>query len=280
MPATTDILMITHRRPHYTRLSLNALLESCGESDRVWIWHNGSDQETLSVVNGFLDHPRVHRFNHSQGNVGLKEPTNWLWSNATGDHLAKVDDDCIVPKNWIRVLSEAHTGIPNLGIVGCWHFREEDVVPALIEKKIQTLANGHRIVVNSWIGGSGYLMKRGCLDTAGLITDTFTEYCMDLFVAGWINGWYFPLLYQDHMDDPRSPNSAIQSDADIERHLPLSARANGVTTVEEWTKQQERSALLVQRASTSPTHWTRRRRLLRRVRARIKKAVTGSSRQW
>jgi len=60
-----DILMITHNRAQYARITLARLLETCDARMRVWVWHNGDDAATLSVVRGFLNHPSVHRFNHS-----------------------------------------------------------------------------------------------------------------------------------------------------------------------------------------------------------------------
>jgi glycosyltransferase involved in cell wall biosynthesis len=61
---------------------------------RVWVWHNGTDEETLEIVQSFRDHPSFFKFHHSIENKKLNEPTNWLWTHAKGDFLSKVDDDC------------------------------------------------------------------------------------------------------------------------------------------------------------------------------------------
>ena len=103
----TDVLMITYNRPDYTRLALSELLARCDASMRVWVWHNGDDAETLALVRSFEDHPRFHRFHHSEQNVGLTAPTNWLLADATGAYLSKVDDDCVVPLNIVP-----HSGGP------------------------------------------------------------------------------------------------------------------------------------------------------------------------
>lgn len=97
MPPTTDILMITHNRPEYTRLALSRLLHTCDETMRVWIWHNGLHQETLDVVRTLRDHRHVFKFYHSPQNVKLREPTNWLWKHARGEYLSKVGDNCLLP---------------------------------------------------------------------------------------------------------------------------------------------------------------------------------------
>jgi hypothetical protein len=109
---SADVLYVSYRRPEYTRLSLERLLADADDSVRVWLWHNGTDEETLEVVRAASDHPRVHEFNHSVENQRLRGPTNWLWQNATGAFLGKVDDDCLVPTGWTKTLGRALVDAP------------------------------------------------------------------------------------------------------------------------------------------------------------------------
>lgn len=280
--AGTDVLMITYNRPVYTRLALDSLLERCDESMRVWLWHNGRDAATLEVVRSVLDHPRVHRFHHSEENQGLAAPTHWLWDNATGAYLSKVDDDCIVPEGWGPALRAAHEAEPRFGVLGCWRFQEEDFVPELAERKIQTFSGGHQLMVNLWVEGSGYLMKRACMERVGRLNPGkgFTDYCVRIGRAGWVNGWVYPFLYQEHMDDPRSEHSGLRSDADLQEFLPLSAKRNGVTSLDQWLAQLKRSARAVQQAPIEPAYWSPWRWRLRSLAGRVRRLVTRSERQW
>jgi hypothetical protein len=269
--ATVDVLMITHNRPAYTRLALGRLLETCDSSMRVWIWHNGDDVETLSIVRELSGHPRVHRFHCSEQNRMLREPTNWLWSESDSDFVSKVDDDCLLCDDWAGVLRSAHADVPAFGVIGCWRFPDEDFVPDLASTKIRQFNGGHRLLQNCWIEGSGYLMKRRCIDEQGLLRpgQSFTDYCVRLAGRGWINGWYYPFLRQEHMDDPRSSHSLLRSDADLMRYLPLSARNNGITTVAAWQAQLRRSARRLQEASVDPRCYYGWRSLIRRGRRKI-----------
>lgn len=278
----TDVLMITYNRPSYTALALGELLERCDESMRVWVWHNGMDHATLEVVRSFEGHPRFYRFHHSKENVALTEPTNWLFENAEGEYLSKVDDDCIVPLDWGAKLRKAHEDEPRFGVIGCWRFPDEDFVPELANQKIRSFDGDHQLMVNLWVEGSGYLMKRECVDRFGPLQEgqSFTDYCIEIGRAGWINGWVFPFLYQEHMDDPRAEHSGLKSDADLERFLPLSAKRNGVTSVAEWEEQLKRSARLCQEAPIDPNYWAPSRRKLRNIKNRVRRMLTGSKRQW
>lgn len=275
---TIDVLMITYNRPAYTKLALSRLLETCDANVRVWIWQNGSDPETLAVVNSLARHRYVHQYHHSIANQRLRAPTNWLFESSTGEFLSKVDDDCLLPYDWAQRLRAAHKDEPNLGVVGCWRFQKEDFVPSLAERKIRAIGGGHKILENCWVEGSGYLMKRACVKRAGLIREgeSFTSYCVRLALDGWINGWYYPFLEQEHMDDPRAPHSLLKSDADLAAYLPLSAKKSGVTSIEQWTEQLRHSARIVQAASTDPRAHTGWRRRIRSIANRIRMACGGS----
>lgn len=271
-----DVLMITHRRPRYARMSLERLLRQADERTRVWLWHNGDDAETLAVAREFAGHPRVHRFHHSPENQRLKAPTNWLWRESEGAYVSKVDDDCLLPDDWLVKLRAAHAANPEFGVVGCWRFQPEDFVPRLAQRKIRAFAGGVELLVNCWVQGSGYLMKRACVERRGLLPDAdpcFTKYCNRAAEAGFVNGFLYPFLYEDHMDDPRSPNTLLKCDDDIAEHAPLSAVRDGVTSLAVWQERVRWNAYMVQAAPTDP-RWLRGWRLrLRMLGSKAKRLV-------
>jgi GT2 family glycosyltransferase len=272
-----DILMITYDRPEYVRLSLPHLLDTCTPDTRVWVWHNGSDQPTLEAVEEHLGHPRVHRFRHSPVNAGLRGPTNWLWQEATGTYLSKVDDDCLPESGWLETLRQAHEDVPTFGVIGTWRFPDEDVDEALVAAKLADYPGGHQLLRNHWVQGSGYLVKRELIRQTGQLgeNESFSNWCVRAAQLGWVNGWYHPFLHEEHMDDPRSPNTIYRTDEDFMARRPLSARKTGVTTVSQWTEQMRHSARVVQAASLDLREY-RGWRLRRRTAARrIRLALTG-----
>jgi glycosyltransferase involved in cell wall biosynthesis len=267
-----DILMITYNRSAYTRLSLPRLLDTCDDRMRVWLWHNGSDEETLEVVRSLSNHPRVHEFHHSPENLRLRGPTNWFWSRASGQYLSKIDDDNLMPDGWAQTLRAAHEAAPRLGVIGCWSFRPEDHRPELARKKVIDVGGGHQILQNCWVAGTGHLMKRQCFEALGPLKDSqsFTNYCIHLAARGWINGWYYPFLYMENMDDPRSPYTELKTEEDFQKHRSLSAVKWGVTSLEECRRRQPRLALELQECSTDPRHYIGWQGQLRRVWGRLR----------
>jgi glycosyltransferase involved in cell wall biosynthesis len=278
--ATVDILMITYNSPEYVALSLPRLLDSCDENARVWLWHNGEDEQTLETVRAFADDARVHRFHHSRENVKLREPTNWLWAQADGDFVSKVDDDCIVQEDWLERLRAPYRDVDSFGILGSWRYPDEDFDPDLAAPKIKEFPGGHRVLHNHWVQGSGYLLPRALVERHGPLRDrqSFTQYCVDLARGGAVNGWLLPFVREDHMDDPRSPNSLFVDDESFRARMPLSAQALGVTKLSDWEDQMRQSARVAQTAPLDLADygaWRTRRRAITR---RVQRAVSGRAR--
>lgn len=277
----TDILMVTYQSTPYLHLSLPRLLETCSSDDRVWLWHNGDDGATLEALHAYRSHPAVTRFHHSKQNVRLNPPLRWLMRESRATYLSKVDDDCLVSPVWLDTFDAAHVANPQFGVVGSWRHPDEDLVPELADAKTETFADGHALMRNLWVQGSGFLLKRAWVERVGMLREdeSFPAYCIRLARAGAVNGWYRPFVLEDHMDDPRSAHTLIRSDADLLKRMPLSARAHGVTSLAEWQAQLQHSARVVQAASLRvQDHAGWRPRLKTRVR-RLRR-LTGRPRRW
>ena len=270
MTKSVDILMITFNSPDYVRLSLPRLLDSCDDHMRVWVWHNGTDEATLEAARSFSTDDRVHRFHHSIENVRLTEPTNWLWSNSDADFVSKVDDDCLLDLDWAQRLREAHASNPAFGAIGAARLLDEDIVPELVEAKLQTFQGGVQLLRNHWVQGSGYLAKRAFIEQGGPVSTkrTWTSYCLDLARKGWVNGFLYPFIFEDHMDDPRSEHTLLKSDADFEWRMPLSSKRSDSRTLEDWEQHVRSSAYGIQKAPIDMKYWTGWRRWKRAALAR------------
>ncbi|MCX7725659.1 MAG: hypothetical protein N2053_02290 [Chitinispirillaceae bacterium] len=137
------------------------------------------------------------------------------------------------------------------------------------------------IIRNCWVSGNGYIMKRKIIESLGTLRskESFTDYCIRAALNGWINGWLYPLIYIESMDDPRSKYTILKTDEDIRKYNPLSARLNGVTTIDGWVSQLKRSAIRVQTADFDPKQYIGWRKTVRKILYRIKR-LFGIKRQW
>ena len=171
-----------------------------------------------------------------------------------------MDDDGLMPDQWTETLEQTHRDIPQAGILGTWRFPDEDFVNDLAVKKIQTFGP-HQLLRNCWVEGSGYLMKRQVIERIGLIRgdESFTTYCVRAAAAGFINGWYFPFLFQEHMDDPRAPHTGVKTEEDFLRLQPLSAQTFNLVNREQWTRKLKEIARSLQTCSYDPKDYLGRR---------------------
>lgn len=277
-----DILMITYRRAGAVKLTLPSLLSTLSPDDRVWLWHNGDDEETLAAVREHAGHPLVARFHHSRVNEKLRVPTMWLWENATGAYLSKVDDDCLERPEWLDTFRSAHEANPDLGAVAGWRQYPDEFIPELALPKIVDLAGGHRLMKNLWVQGSGYLVKRAHMVRTGPLPadGSFAKWCMSLARTGAVNGYYYPFLFEDHMDDPRSEFTLMRTDEDLIRSAPLSAVRNDVRTVAEWNARRRREAVVIQSASTDLRDYEGWPLLRRKITRRTRDLVRGRRTSW
>ena len=247
--------MITYNRPFYTELSLKTLIENTTETSKIVIWDNASEGETRFLIKKYEKHPRIDRIIFNPTNEKLWGPTNWFLENyQDADFLSKVDDDCLVPARWCEILTKAHLDIPQAGILGCWRFFPEDFNEEMAGKKIFRYGE-HQIMRNCWVEGSGFLMKRAVLDEIGILLkgESFTTYCIRAAAKGFINGWYYPFLFQEHMDDPRAKHTGIRTEEDFKRLIPLSAVTFNISSKDDWTQRLRQSAQRLQSYSFNPS---------------------------
>lgn len=238
------IVVVTYNRVKYTKKTIERLLSDKEDFD-LYIWDNASTDKTAEYLKDGLSDPRIQEVILSKENVGQTGAMNYVWGKTKAELVGKVDNDCLLPSGWTRVFAEAHRDIPELGAVACWHFFPEDFDYELAKHKIQTF-NGHQIFRHPWVGGTGFLLKRKTFLEQGPWkegADVGTSpYFCKMALSGYVNGWYYPLVYQEHMDDPVSKHSLLKDDEAINSlyDITYTLRSQEIKTLEKrmaWRKQ-------------------------------------------
>jgi GT2 family glycosyltransferase len=204
------LAFLTYNRLDYTKMALAALLADPDEEFALTIWDNGSSDGTQDYLKTVRDR-RIVEIVFSEKNRGQTYVTNKIWSETDAELIGKVDNDCLVTAGWTRILAKAHQDLPRLGVVGCWHFLPVDFDYERAKHKIQTFGN-HRIFRHPWVDGSALLVKRKVYLQYGPCREKeyLTGFWLRLALAGYINGFYYPLIYQEHMDDVRSEHNRLK----------------------------------------------------------------------
>lgn len=240
---TIELAFVTYQRFEYTKLALASVLADPAEEFSLTIWDNASTDETVQYLKNEVSDPRIADVVFSKENVGQIAAVNEIWGRSKADLLGKLDNDCIVTPGWTRTLAEAHSDVEQLGVVACWHYPLDDFDERAAREagKIQTFGR-HQIVRHPWTCGTGLLIKRSTYDTFGpLPGTTTTAYWMRLARAGYVNGFYYPLISQEHMDDPRSEHCLIRDDESLQKYHDVTVvlRRNNIQSMKDRWKRRE-----------------------------------------
>lgn len=237
-----QLVFITYNRLDYTRKALASVLKDSEEEFRLTIWDNASTDGTRDFLRDEVDDPRIDNIVLSEKNVGQIVPVNSIWTASQCDLLGKLDNDCLVTPGWTRILAQAHADIPELGVVACWHFMEDDFDYERARSKIAEF-NGHRILRHPWTCGTGLLVKRRVFQEIGPLSGSSTShYWLEMARRGYVNGFYYPLVLQEHMDDPRSEHSHLRDEESYQeaKAVTYNLKHHGQDTLSDrWRWRQE-----------------------------------------
>jgi len=80
------------------------------------------------------------------------------------------------------------------------------------------------------------LIKRDTYKKFGAIQrEATTKYWLEMACKGYINGFYYPLIYQEHMDDPKSKYSHLKDEESYQEAKKVTFNLNnhGQHTLED-----------------------------------------------
>ncbi len=238
---TIDLIFITYNRLDYTKLALASLLADPTEGFSLTIWDNGSTDGTRGYLSSVND-PRILRKVFAKENVRLHGAVNDLFSKSSADLVGIIPNDFLVTPGWTRALARAHADVPRLGMVGCWHFSPEDFDYKRAKHKIQKFGR-HQVFRHPWTGGGAGLVKLKAVKECGLLeSSATTSYWIRMALKGYINGFYFPLIYVEHMDDPKSKHSHLKDEESYQAAKKVTFNINSPgqeTLADRWRWRQK-----------------------------------------
>ena len=127
-------------------------------------------------------------------------------------------------------------------------------------------------MVHGFVQGSGYVMKRAVYLKLGPLRkrESFTGYCIRAAYRGWTNGWLYPFIHQDHMDDARSPHFPYRTETQFLENLSLSKKQFSVATLAEAKEFSQALARRLQTDVIDPSSYFGWRGFMRRLKRKFK----------
>jgi glycosyltransferase involved in cell wall biosynthesis len=236
-----DLIFVAYNRLEYTKVSLASILADPTEEFSLTIWDNGSTDGVKEYLASVQD-PRIVRKVFSPKNMYLHGAANDMFSKSSADLVGIIPNDFLLTPGWTRPIAQAHADIPELGMVGCWHFFPEDFDYERAKHKIQTFGQ-HQIFRHPWTGGGAGLVKLATVKKFGLLESSgTTNYWLRMALKGYINGFYYPLIHVEHMDDPKSKHSHLKDEASYQAAKAVTANINSPgqeTFADRWRWRQK-----------------------------------------
>lgn len=214
MAEPIDLLLITRNREQYLAKSLPPLFQSAYPF-RLYMWDNGSGEATRTILSECRDE-RIVKKEFSSENAGQGTPFRWFLQRAEADLVGKVDDDILVPKDWLERIAPVARGHEKAGALACWIFPIEDW------KKLDRCPNYvalGRAKILRWptVQGHTFLVRRELCSK--YVPPQDAAYGLPLnqlqmTLDGYYSGYPLPPVFAHNMDDPRSPHLAYKDQND------------------------------------------------------------------
>lgn len=124
MPIKYSVVVATYNRATILRECLEALAVQTvpTEEYELILINDGSDDNSNSVVNEFRkSHARLNFAYIEQKNAGPAKARNVGIKLAKGEIVYFTDDDCVVPRDWIKTLAAQYAKYPEIAGAGGWY---------------------------------------------------------------------------------------------------------------------------------------------------------------
>jgi glycosyltransferase involved in cell wall biosynthesis len=234
MSEPPSILMVTWNRREYFERTLANLLQDSSDF-RLHMWDNGSVDGVADLIADLRDE-RIVAKKLNPSNAGQPEPWHWFMEAASGEVAGKLDDDILAPAGWMTRFSDMLLDEPRLGTLGAWVFLESEWDEEAASHKIVTVGR-HRIFRSHGVPGGIFLgrlqnLKRYTKRDPSILGIPLAQAAMSR--DGFVNGYPLPLVFAEHLDDPRSPHCRMNRPGGWDQFAAYTARMRGFTGPEEY----------------------------------------------
>ena len=270
-----DLLFLSCNRLHYTKYSMPALLADSSEEFSLTIWDNGSTDGSREFLEAVKD-ARIVKKVFSPKNVGPYPVLIQAIAESSADLIGFVSDDLLVTPGWSRILAAAHADVPEFGRLSCWHMAMDEFDYDRARHKIHTFGR-HQLLRHPWTNGCG-LTKLKAIRDIGTLRQGESEhtYWTRMALAGYVVGFYYPLIPVEHMDYPWSKYFVFADRFDEWLKQSSAARLHGIRNMEDanaWHRVVVSNLLDDPWQAEQYVGW---RAKVRRGKDKIRRVITGS----
>jgi hypothetical protein len=209
-------------------------------------------------------------------NVSPYEVLNRFIDESKADLVGFVAEDLLVSPGWVRTLCKAHEDVPEFGRIACWHLIPESFDYELAKHKIHRFG-AHTVLRHPWTNGCGLTKRKAILEVGEFVAEEGeSHYWTKVAMKGYVNGFYYPLIFVEHMDDPWASHFTFKDRFDDWLRQSYTVRAMGIRNMEDakaWHQEIVRNILCDPWRPEVYMGW---RVKIRRLKRKVSRLLTGS----
>lgn len=186
MRSTIPVLMVTYGRLAYSVQAFNSILSfNANHPVKITIWDNCSDDGTRVWLKSIQGHRDIEEIVLRDRNEGLARAVNYFFrKHHDAKYVVKVDNDTVMPENWLDDLLEAYdyAPYPKIGAISGTCLRPNgDTFADWVKNVMKTVPlKDDFLHFNSYVLGTGVLINMDMIRTRGLLFEHFP--CK---ISGW-----------------------------------------------------------------------------------------------
>ena len=113
-----SVIIVTFNRCAFLKKCLKSLIDQTVLPDEIIVVDNGSSDNTKQIIDEFINNRSVPINYIFKQRGGISSGRNSGLKHAIGDIVAFTDDDCLVCKDWIKNIKDAHIKYPQASAIG------------------------------------------------------------------------------------------------------------------------------------------------------------------
>lgn len=160
-----SIVIVTCNRLDFTRQTIESVLHHTTYPDyEVIVLDNGSSDGTPDYLRSIQSHSSISSITYFKHNLGKGKAANVGFQISQGEFIIGLDDDVIVPQNWLKKMIDALRTVPGVGWL-CMNF--DNIPEGFFRHEYERTFGSVRIQVPPIVGGQCVAMPRTTYEKLG-----------------------------------------------------------------------------------------------------------------
>jgi GT2 family glycosyltransferase len=172
---SVSVVIPVLNQSNYTESILNNISENSEIPQQIIIINNGSNDETIDVINRFKHLPI--RLLTLRKNVGVNVAWNIGIKLCKSDYISVLNNDLVINKNFFKIIRKTFEANPNCGMLCPRTYRNPDYIKNVNEECFSSVSKVSQV---KWRNGWAFTIKQELVDSIKIPKVLF-NYCGDDF---------------------------------------------------------------------------------------------------